>query len=236
LLKPINKKRLSDAAVEQLKEMIIKEKIKPGEKLPSERQLIKELKISRASVREALRILEIMGFVEVKPGKGVYVADPTQHIFEPLDSWLSLYKETLYEHFEIRQVIEPHAASFAAKRATANVINAMKKSLTIFKKRMEQDDLIGMIKADAEFHLLIAKATGNRTLIVIMETITTSLLEGWKASLRTPGRASKTIEEHQAIFDAILNKDAAKAGQAMSTHLRNAVNELEKMGLRRNEV
>ncbi len=72
-LKPITKSSLSEAAIEQIKELIVSRKREPGSKLPSERELVDQLKISRASVREALRMLEIMGLVEIKPGKATYV-------------------------------------------------------------------------------------------------------------------------------------------------------------------
>lgn len=211
--------------------MIISQELEPGSKLPSERQLVQELGISRASVREALRILEIMGLIEVKPGRGIFVKELTGDVFLPLSSWLPAHKETLRDHFEARQVIESRAAAFAAERASPEIIRSMKDALVDFSKKAEQDDLVGLILADIEFHRLIAQATGNKTLMLLMQTITRFLPEGWKASLRVPSRVAKTIVEHRAILEAIERGDPDAASQAMSQHLKNAVADLAEAGL-----
>lgn len=118
MLKPIKKKRVSDMAIEQINQLISTGHLKPGDTLPSERTLMEKFKISRVPVREALRVLEMMGVVEVKPGKGIYVTDPENSLFSPLRQWLSIQKETLFDHFEVRLLIEPRAAAFCASRAS----------------------------------------------------------------------------------------------------------------------
>ena len=87
-----------------------------------------------------------------------------------------------------------------------------------------------MIEYDSGFHNLIAKATNNRTLSVLMETITNSLLCGWKATLHIPSRVEKTVKEHSEILYAIENRLAEKASQMMQTHLENAINDFVKYG------
>ena len=231
MLKRITKTRLSQVAVEQIREMIISQELEPGSKLPSERQLTQALGISRASVREALRILEIMGLIEVKPGSGIFVKELTGDVFLPLSSWLPTHKETLHDHFETRQVIEPRAAAFAAERASPEIIRSMKDALADFSKKAEQNDLVGLILSDIEFHRLIAQATGNKTLTLLMQTIARFLPEGWKASLRIPSRVAKTIVEHRAILEAIERGEPDTASQAMSQHLKNAVDDLAEAGL-----
>ena len=98
-------------AIEQINQLLSSGHLKPGDTLPSERKLMEIFKISRVPVREALRVLEMMGVVEVKPGKGIYVTDPENSLFSPLRQWLSVQKETLVEHFEVRLLIEPRAAA-----------------------------------------------------------------------------------------------------------------------------
>lgn len=231
MLETIKKRRVSDLAVEQISRMLSSEQLKPGDSLPSERRLMEHLGISRVAVREALRVLEMMGLVEVKPGKGIFVAQPDRSIFGPLERWLSVHQEALLEHFEVRMLIEPHAAGFCAQRASTDQIGAMKKALEKFKDANKRKDLVGMIRADAQLHQLIASATGNRTLAVLMGTFTSSLLEGWKASLRVEGRGDKTVVEHEAIVEAIERGDSERARTLMSEHLSNAVDELNKAGL-----
>jgi GntR family transcriptional repressor for pyruvate dehydrogenase complex len=231
MLKPIQKKRVSDMAIEQIRQLIAAGRLKPGDVLPSERKLMERLNISRVPVREALRVLEMMGVVEVKPGKGIYVTDPENSVFSPLRRWLSVQKETLIEHFEVRLLIEPRAAAFCAKRASKDHVRAMKKSLDRFFNAQAEGSLVDMIKADTQLHQLIAVATGNRTLATLMSTFTNSLLEGWKASLRTEGRGAKTVEEHGSIVDAIEKKDGARAEKLMKKHLLNALADLKRAGL-----
>lgn len=229
-LKPITKSRLSEVAIEQIKELIISQKLEPGSKLPSERELVNQLKISRASVREALRMLEIMGLVEVKPGKGVYSKGFTGDLFVPLSTWLSTHKETLHNHFEARLVLEPAAAGFAALRATEKDILKLQDALKTFNEKLAGDDIIGLISADIRFHSLIGAATGNKTIKLLMDTITRFLFEGWKATLRVNGRPQKTVLEHGKILDAIIARNEQEARASMERHLKNAIENLKKVG------
>jgi GntR family transcriptional repressor for pyruvate dehydrogenase complex len=230
-LKPITKSRLSEAAIEQIKELIVSQKREPGSKLPSERELVDQLKISRASVREALRMLEIMGLVEVKPGKGTYVKGVTGDLFLPLNNWLSSHKETLHNQFEARLVLEPAAAGFAALRSTQSDIRKLEEALSTFNEKLAEDDMVGLIIADIRFHRLIGAATGNKTVEILMDTITRFLFDGWKATLRVEGRPRKTVAEHNKILQAIIEKDEKKAKTSMENHLKNAIHNLKKAGL-----
>ncbi len=229
-LKPITKTRLSEAAIEQIKEMIVDRNLEPGAKLPSERELVTSFGISRSSIREALRMLEIMGLVEVKPGKGVYVKGLTGDLFMPLSSLLSSHRETLNHHFEARLLLEPAAAALAAKRASNNDIKRLKKITKIFKENLKKENLIELIRADIEFHRLIANATNNETIEVLMNTITRYNFEGWKMSLRTKERPANTVIEHGKILEAIASGDEKKAKSAMRFHLKEAVKNLQKAG------
>jgi DNA-binding FadR family transcriptional regulator len=230
-LKPIVRSRLSEAAIEQIKDLIVGQKLQPGSKLPSERELVRDLRISRASVREALRILEIMGLVEVSPGKGSYVKELTGDLFIPLSTWLSTHKETLNNHFEARLVLEPAAAGFAALRASENDIWKLSRSLAAFKEKLGEDDIVGLINLDIQFHGLIGAATGNKTLKLLMDTITRFLFDGWKATLRVQGRPRKTVTEHEKILTAIMQGDEKQARLAMERHLRHAIQNLRDAGL-----
>jgi GntR family transcriptional regulator, transcriptional repressor for pyruvate dehydrogenase complex len=232
VLKRIRKKRLSDEAVDQIQKLIMNHEIKPGSRLPAERKIMSMLGISRTSVREALRILEIMGLITVKPGSGAFVKELTGDLFLPLSDWLPRHKETLRQHFEARLVIEPQAAAFASQRATARVIQAMKECLDQFVEKEKTNDIPAMILADAEFHRLVAQATGNRTLMILMDTIARSLFEGWKATLRIPSRRTKTVREHHAILKAIEEHDQEAAKKAMSNHLKKALSDLAKAGFK----
>ncbi len=218
-LQPITKTRLSEAAIEQIKELIVSEDLEPGAKLPSERDLVEALGVGRSSIREALRILEIMGLVEVLPGKGAFVKALTGDLFIPLSEILTSQKESLQHHFEARMVLEPAAAALAAKRASAGEVGRLGKNLENFKENLARQNLVGLIRVDIEFHRLVANATDNQTIAVLMNTITRHDFHGWKAALRTNNRPRKTVTEHGRILEAIASGDEKKARSTMRSHL-----------------
>jgi GntR family transcriptional repressor for pyruvate dehydrogenase complex len=234
MLEPISKTRLSQSAIEAINIYIAENDLAPGAKLPSERSLSEYLNISRASVREALRIMEIIGILEVKPGSGIFFRDRAGDLSIPLTAWLPRKEETLREIFEVRQLIEPRAAGLAAERVSPDILEKMKFCLERFGTSVEQNDLASMILADTEFHRLLATATQNKTLTFLMNTMTRYLPEGWKASLMVPQRPKKTIAEHKLIFEAIKTGDAISAIQAMTDHLATAIEEIQQLNLKRN--
>jgi GntR family transcriptional regulator, transcriptional repressor for pyruvate dehydrogenase complex len=226
MLEPITRKRLSESAVESIKVYITERNLVSGDQLPTEREFGEALNISRASVREALRMLEIAGLIVVKPGSGIYFKGWTDDLSIPLNTWLPLNDETLRENYEVRQLIEPRSAYLAAERISPERIEKLTGLVEKFQQCVNENDLPGMILADTEFHKLIAQATNNKTLSLLMNTITRYLTEAWKASLRIPQRPQKSIIEHKAIYDAIKNRDPELAGRNMAIHLANAVKEI----------
>mgnify|MGYP003572844104 FL=1 len=221
-LQRITKTRLSEAAIEQIKKLIVSENLEPGSKLPSERDLVEALGVGRSSIREALRILEIMGLVEVLPGKGAFVKALTGDLFLPLSEVLISHKESLQHHFEARMVLEPAAAALAARRASPQEVARLYKNMGDFKEKLARENLVGLIRADIEFHRLVANATENRTIAVLMNTITRHDFDGWKAALRTKNRPEKTVAEHTRIIEAIAEGEEKKARSAMRSHLTAA--------------
>jgi GntR family transcriptional repressor for pyruvate dehydrogenase complex len=230
VVKSTDKKRQSESVIEKIKDLIISNNLGPGAQLPSERKLTTALKISRSSVREAHRMLEIMGLIEVKPGKGAYVKRLSGDLFMPLSSLLSTHKESLHQHFEARLLLEPAAAAFAAKRASHSDIDQLRKALETFQESLDKDNLVSLIRADILFHRLVANATNNRTIEVLMNTITRHNFIGWQMSLRTNKRPLRTVKEHGKIFEAIVAGDEKKAKSAMRSHLKAAIKNLRQAG------
>lgn len=226
-MKPVKKQRLSEMVVDAIREMIREKAMKPGDKLPSENELTKELQVSRSSVREAVRILEVTGVLAVQQGKGIFITDPLQREFDGVHSWYEDNEESLCEHFEIRILIEPHACELAARKADTKIKRKLHLAYEKFLLAYEENNMQQMIKSDSELHHLIAKATRNRTLTIIMETMAKVLTEGWITSLHTPGRIESTLREHKLIIDAIDAGDAEKARDAMKLHLEKALQEIK---------
>jgi GntR family transcriptional repressor for pyruvate dehydrogenase complex len=229
-LKPITRKRLSEAAIDNIKEYIVSNNLEVGAKLPSERQLAKSLKISRAAIREALRMLEITGLVQVKPGKGIFVEALTGDLYVPLATWVSKHKSSILKHFEARLILEPEIAGLAAQRATRDDIQKLEKEIKN-QEALAEDNLAGAIHADINFHCFLAEAADNWTLGMLMNSLAKYSFEGWKAALRVEGRNEKAVIEHTGIVEMIKRGDKKGAKKAMRDHMLESISRLKKEGL-----
>lgn len=225
-MKPIKKIRLSDSVINAIKKKVAENNFKPGDKFYSENELSKLLEVSRSSIREAIRILEATGYVTVRHGKGIFIADFDSQKFEPFVNWLKSNEQHILDHFEVRLIIEPKAAALAAEKADAEDIRKMEEALAQFDLFAERKDNTEIIKWDRKFHRWLAGSTKNSTLHVLMKSVTTSLPDGWISSLHTPGRIEKTTHEHRDILEAIKNRDKNSAEKAMARHLENALSDI----------
>lgn len=225
-MRPIKKIRLSDSVIEAIKEMISEENFKPGDKFYSENELTKTLGVSRSSIREAVKILETIGQVNVIQGKGIFIADMQGQRFKAFSTWLKNNEQAIKDNFEVRLIIEPKAARYAAQKADDEDLRKLEEAYTQFVKFAEENNTEDAIVCDGRFHRLLAKATKNTTLHVLMKAMTTKLPTGWISSLYTPGRMQKTITEHGDILKAIKNRDQSAAENAMTRHLVNALHDI----------
>ncbi len=220
------KRRLSEMAADEIRKMIKEAGFQPGDKIFSENELTKRLEVSRSSVREAIRILEVTGLVTAHHGKGVFLNDQRREQFEPLRQWIADHEDSLFEQFEVRLLIEPEAAALAAEKAQAEEIAELRRLSASFAEAAETEDTEKAIEADSAFHTVIAQATRNKTIHVLMSTFGQRLTEGWITSLSIPGRMQKTIAEHGKILAAIENRVPEEARKHMRKHLVNARNEI----------
>ncbi len=224
---PIKRVRLSDRVTDAIETMIAEGSFAPGDRFFSENELVKKLEVSRSSIREAVRILEVRGRVTVKHGKGIFIAAPAEEDRDPFTGWLKDNKEPICDHFEVRLIIEPKAARRAAENADEEIVRSIEKVYAAFAASAEQGDTAAMIRFDGDFHRLVAKATKNRTLYHLMKTMTKSLPEGWITSLHIPGRVEKTLGEHASILEAIRAGEPERAEETMTLHLRNALADIQ---------
>jgi GntR family transcriptional regulator, transcriptional repressor for pyruvate dehydrogenase complex len=229
-LYPIYKTRLSQFAVQRIKDYMEAEHLQPGDRLPSERNLIERFGISRTSVREAFGILEMMGFVEIKAGSGTFVlrtdfdhSRTYTDLAQKLSDAGSMSKKEIRHKFEARLVIEPGMAALAAVRRSEKCLVAMREAVSGLETEVRRADLFGTIILDAEFHRHIAQASRNKTLIAIMETIRHHLFEEWRFTFKTPVRMPTNFAEHEAVFKAIEGGCPEQARAAMHDHLEKAL-------------
>ena len=207
--------RLYRVVAGRIQELIREENIGAGERLPSERDLATKLSVSRASLREALIALELTGQVEVRGGSGVYVSEkaetpaPVQEVgpgpFEVLSS---------------RRLIEPEIAALAARVGTDSAIEAIREAVIAMER--SHDIKVSNELADRNFHLAIARATGNSAMVGVIEYLWDQRGRLWhrlKEHFQTEELRKETLLDHRHILEAIMAHDPAAARKAMRAHL-----------------
>lgn len=214
-------RQLWSVAVDQLRELIDSGRIVPGTRLPSERDLCRQLGISRVSLREALRVLQHMGYIEVRRGTGTFARapDPPENV---LEGWLQAHEDLVEKLFELRMLIEPGIAALVAARAQADVVERLQATIDQMREADRDDDVPGCIGADAEFHHVLGHGTGNSVIGGLMTEAMNGTGDERRASLAVPGQTQRAIEGHQSILRAIAQGDPQAARQAMERHLRDA--------------
>lgn len=225
------RKRLSEMVADEIRSMIRQEGLQPGDRVFSEHELTRRLNVSRSSVREAIRILEVTGLLTVQQGRGVFLRDTASQQFEPLGAWIREHADALFEQFEVRRLLEPECAARAAELAERNELLQMRESLQLFEEHCASEAIQGAIAQDEIFHTLIARATRNRTMHILMKTFARNLTEGWITSMSIRSRRIKTIAEHRAILDAIADREPDAARAAMLRHLDNALADIKEQAV-----
>lgn len=231
MLKAIKKTRIYEEVVGQIHELIREGKLRAGDQLPSERELAETFKVSRTSVREAIRALETEGLVVTRTGMGTFVADlPIESLVATFAKLLIEEKDALADIFETRKLVEPHIASLAAERATQTDIERMKQILNNQKSEITRGE--SGVEADAEFHFAIGQATQNQALKKLISGLMDILSHSREESLQTPGRRQASLASHREILSAIEDHDQDRAQEAMLRHIeqveRNVLSEKEK--------
>jgi len=222
MLVPVAKRKLPEVAVEQITALIRSGEMKPGDRLPTEREFSERLKVSRTSVREALRTLEALGLIEVRPGRGAFVRDSFAEAIRGTGSTIvppSLRE--IEELVEVRAMFETRACALAAQRATAEDLAAMQAAIDEMERAYLANDLVGMVLADTAFHRAIVAATGNRLLIRLEAALSHQLMDSRKMSLSTPGKPPRSLRRHQLILEAIKARDGEWAAGIMLDHIKS---------------
>ncbi len=223
--KAITPVRLYESVTEQIINLIKNNELKPGDKLPPERELAEKLSISRGSLREAFRVLESRGLIKSKPGGGRFIREISKEaIIDTENVILNLEKSSILELIEAREIFEVKIVELAAQRATDDDIKSIEKALI----RMDEELVIEnkdeenneKTELDTEFHLAIARASHNFVFVNIMRLHLDLLKDIRERTRRIPGRRDQLKREHQAIFQGIQEHNDKKAALAMLNHLR----------------
>jgi GntR family transcriptional repressor for pyruvate dehydrogenase complex len=215
----VQKTRVSKEIIEQVRDLITSGRMKPGDRLPAERQLAQALSVGRSAVREAIRALESLGVVEARAGEGTFVAaQPGSQGRDPITTSLFQAWSTQRNLFEVRRVLEPGMAALAARRATAEDIEKLRAILN--EQEVEIRNGNSAVKQDAMFHYLIASVTGNEVLVRIVDSLMDLLQKTRETSLQTTKRRGQSLKQHRAILSAIEARSPVAAERRMRDHIR----------------
>ncbi len=230
MFKPIKNTTISEKVIEQIKDMIYKGALKKGDKLPSERHLAEKLKVSRSSVREALKELEIMGLIEIRHGDGNFIKDNFEDIlFEPFSTMFLIKASSPREILELREIIEKGSVVLAADRILDEELKELK---LILEKAENTDDEDELVDLDVLFHYKITQAGKNFLLQSILNAISSliesSIQDTRKNILTKEVHKEKIKKQHKNIYNALENRDRAASEKAMTIHLNYVNSEMEK--------
>lgn len=222
-LRKVRTPGVSELILEQLKALIVKGAIKPGEQMPPERELIQQFQASRASVREALKKLEARGFVRIMRGSGVFVREINSEPISDSFSWILRVKKGRMEDLtEARSMFEPNVVKLACKTITPEGILELERNVQDTVKNIEVGSP-GALEKNLQFHSLLAKLTNNPVVGLLM-TALLDVAKNWPEEEGEPLQHkievdSRTIRYHQEILAAIKERDSEKASRLMLQHI-----------------
>jgi GntR family transcriptional repressor for pyruvate dehydrogenase complex len=210
---------LTDEAILKIKGMILSGELKPGDRLPPENQLSGALGLSRSSLREAVKALEIIRVLDVRRGDGTYVTSLTPSLLlDAMSFVVDIHQDaSVLELFEVRRILEPAAAALATPRVTAADVQHLRGLLTQVDGTTSVDDLVAH---DIVFHRHICELSGNAYLSRLLDTLSGSTLRArvWRG-LTEDGSVERTLTEHRAIVDALESGDAGLVSAQVTVHV-----------------
>ena len=215
----VRRNKVYEEVARQIERLILK-KLKPGDKLPSERELAETLGVSRSSIRDAIRSLELMGMVEPRQGAGTIVREiSSDSLANPLVNVLKRKEELVSELLDFRKMLEPPLAARAAARVSADEISEMEEIL----QRQQEKQSLGeaAVAEDAEFHYSIALASGNSVVLKVLDILMDLLRGTRERSLQVEGRPQRSLAGHRRILAALKRHDAEAAKAAMRRHIED---------------
>jgi GntR family transcriptional repressor for pyruvate dehydrogenase complex len=226
-----NKELLSQKVASEIEEAILSKKLPAGERLPSELELCNQFGVSRTAVREALRTLSAKGMVSIEKGRGIFVKNmSSEHVSDSMHNYLEVKgtRNTMLEVIQARMIIEPAIAEYAAIHHSDEDIIALHQNLE--EMRLNNDKL-EHARLDMKFHLLIAEASGNNIMPMILNPIHRLMPRIKKKIMESDpaGAKNAALLWHQKILDAIESGDPKNAYLAMKGHIEVAKQQTEQL-------
>jgi DNA-binding FadR family transcriptional regulator len=226
----IGRRSRADEVREQLQAAVERGKFKPGDRLPSERELSDVFGVSRVSVRDAVRSLEALGMIEVRQGSGSFVAQPrTDGFVAPFGRWIALHRDEVLELLAVRSALDQLAAQRAAEHAGRDDIQTLEVAHQAFVREAANASapLAELSELDIAFHEAVARASQSVLILRLIVDLNRQLEESRRAALVSPERRSTSTAQHADILRAIKLGDAEGARDAVTAHVDAVVAFLE---------
>jgi GntR family transcriptional regulator, transcriptional repressor for pyruvate dehydrogenase complex len=215
----IRRNKVYEEVARQLERMILT-KLQPGDKLPSERELAEMLGVSRSSIRDAIRSLELVGMVEPRQGAGTIVREiSAEQLVNPLSNALVRQQALVSELLDFRKMLEPPLAARAATHASAEEVAEMEEILARQNEKLASGQVA--TAEDSEFHYAVAMASGNSVVLKVLDILMDLLRGTRERSLQVEGRPQKSLAGHRRILAAIKRRDVEAAKDAMRHHIED---------------
>ena len=204
--------------VEHVRRLIVAGRLKPGDRLPPERDLARQIGVSRPSLRSGLRSLEAMGVIRARQGSGTYISDGPPRLGEgPLQFLAALHGFTRDEMFEARRVLEVNTASLAAERAGPEQLAVMADEVASMFASL--DDPQEYLRHDVQFHRAVAAGSRNPVLATLIDTVAELVYETRRLTVEHATDLKESAEMHRRIYQAIKARDPERARREMDEHL-----------------
>jgi GntR family transcriptional repressor for pyruvate dehydrogenase complex len=219
LFRAVRKGRRYEEVAGQIQRLVSEGMLKPGDRLPAERELAAQFGVGRSSLRDAIRTLEVMGVVESRHGAGTVIRDlDIDALVVPIASALLRKREMVSELLEVRMMIEPAVAARAAKNATREEIARMEEILGRQREKVRRGE--PTVEEDAQFHAALVHAARNSVVLRVVDVLMDLLRESRAKTLQTPGRLEKSYAGHVRILRAVKERDGVGAERAVRRHLK----------------
>ncbi len=230
MFKPVPIDRISNFIIEQIKEAVFQKRLKPGDKLPSERQLMEQFKTSRVSVREALRSLEHFGIIEIRRGVdgGAFIRDPnTKLITNFLHDMFLMGKIKIPDMTEARLAIEPFSVRLACERMTEEELIKIRQNIHEAKDCLERSNQEDARLLNLEFHRIIAQTSKNPVIFFMIDSIMDIMENNISSIPLSVDAVERTIHYHQKIHSALKERNPKGAQDLMLKHIGEIQKSLE---------
>lgn len=211
--------RLYEQLVHQIENKVLSGELRPGDRLPSERELAEQFGISRTAVREAVKALQEKGLVDIQVGRGTFIKHGTsQAVRQSLDLMVRIGRTDGHADLvQVRAILEPEIAALAAEHASPEQLERMQNAVEAMDRALH--DAEAFVEADLAFHLALASASGNSLIPILIDPIVDLLREQRKRIFLVPGGPQRGQVYHKRILEAIRRHDVMEAREAMRAHL-----------------